>query len=1090
MLYRTQIYTKNLLFSQKIRIIDYMQQNEKFPFWIGDPIMKRSFRKILLTLLLSFALILSALPSSFLSASAASYGTSDRVVYVSANGSDSAAGTKKAPFKTLSKAIGELCASIQQNNGGTVVLMDDLTPDGSNALTGSIMRSKKYAKLLTFTGRDPDDGTIYPARLRYDGFGLSGPTKFEYLEFYPCRSSLHINTCGKPLIVGKGTSVGQYDLRFHDGIGETQRGTVSSTDTTIEGGSVGTVFVGGGYATDTANGVTGNCSLTVTGGHVGGISIGFDSYSAQHTDARIDGNVTITVSGEGSVGKISTRRIVNGTIGGALTVILNNNKTTSFESLPNAQKGVYRIFSGSHGRVEATDTVGSFRVIPNKGYYVLLDGERQPEGIYTFPTGDTVVQFVRGGDTNITENAYVSGDGAGFFNPDSLITRAEGVMMLYKTIETDEEIADGNAFLDVARTDWFYDGVNYFDHYGILPEDWVANLEPSLSLTRAEFIHMATLLYPQTTSSYKLSDFSDLTENNPYYEEMLGAYNEGKINGYGDGTLRPDAEITRAEAVTIVNRYIERKPIKQTSRFADVPVSHWANKQIAAASEALSSGYWEKNANNTSYVLPSSGKTEDAVKSLYVQSRALSADAIREGIDVISEQMKKTILNTTDTVTVTGTKYYVSEKSGNDTNDGKSPLRPIKTLSHVASLRLQSGDGVFFERGGIYRGSIAMTNGVTYAAYGTGEKPLLMQSRKNYADPSFWVATDYPNVWRCTDLLQNVGVIGFDHDLFDHSEDSYHELYGDILNMNTQGFTGLSDMNTDLQFYSDISGGVTSSGPLYVYSTGGNPGSRFSSIEIGERINIFRNGVKNVTVDNLAFKFTGAHAVGMGTSTNVVVRNCVFSWLGGSVLTLSSGGSAVNYGNAVEIYGGCDGYRVENCWMYQIYDTAVTHQRSSETGNCIQKGVRYLSNLMEYVHWGIEYYNAPPTAAQLGGNADTYTRITSDVYDAYNVLRMGGYGWGSITRFREHSARLYCGSTLSENYDELTEYNIFDRCAGYLLNVPSNSNEIDDKNIYVQTLGKTLGLLKGTYRVCTRSAHRDIADLFGDKNAVVIVTEE
>lgn len=104
-----------------------MQQNEKFPFWIGDPIMKRSFRKILSSLLVS-VLVLSVMPTVFFSASAASYGTSDRVVYVSANGSDSAAGTKKAPFKTLSKAIGELCASIQQNNGGTIVIMNDLHP--------------------------------------------------------------------------------------------------------------------------------------------------------------------------------------------------------------------------------------------------------------------------------------------------------------------------------------------------------------------------------------------------------------------------------------------------------------------------------------------------------------------------------------------------------------------------------------------------------------------------------------------------------------------------------------------------------------------------------------------------------------------------------------------------------------------------------------------------------------------------------------------------------------------------------------------------------------------------------------------------
>ena len=452
--------------------------------------------------------------------------------------------------------------------------------------------------------------------------------------------------------------------------------------------------------------------------------------------------------------------------------------------------------------------------------------------------------------------------------------------------------------------------------------------------------------------------------------------------------------------------------------------------------------------------------------------------------------MKKNILNTTDSMTVTGTKYYVSEKHGSDSNDGKSTSRPLKTLSAVGSLKLQSGDGVFFERGGIYRGSINMSDGVTYAAYGSGPKPLLMQSKKNYADPSLWVETDYPNVYRCTDLLQNVGVIGFDHDLFDYSENSYHELYGDIMNLNTKGFTGLSDLDTDLQFYSDVSGGLTAKGNLYLYSTEGNPGSRFSSIEIGERVNIFRSGSDGMTVDNLAFKFTGAHAIGMGSVSNVLVQNCVFSWLGGSVLSVGTSGAAVNYGNAVEVYGGCRGYRVENCWMYQIYDTAVTHQRSSATGNCIQMGVRYIRNLMEYVHWGIEFYNSPPTADQLGGKEDTYTRQTYDVYDAYNVLRMGGYGWGSITRFRQSSARLYCASRLSDNYDELTEYNVFDRCAGYLLNLPQNSNEVDDKNIYVQTIGKTLGLLKGTHRICTQMSHRYIQNDFGDKNAVVIVVAE
>ena len=277
---------------------------------------------------------------------------------------------------------------------------------------------------------------------------------------------------------------------------------------------------------------------------------------------------------------------------------------------------------------------------------------------------------------------------------------------------------------------------------------------------------------------------------------------------------------------------------------------------------------------------------------------------------------------------------------------------------------------------------------------------------------------------------------------------------------------------------------------LYVYSTKGNPGERFSSIEMGERKNTFSGAADNVVIDNLSFKFTGAHAMGgAGGCKNRTVTNCVFSWLGGSVLSLNSNGGATNYGNAVEIYGGCDGYFVENNWMYQIYDTAVTHQRSASTGDCIQTNIRYTSNLMEYVHWGIEFYNAPPTEADLNGAEDTFTRITSNVIYRYNVLRNGGYGWGSIVRFRQKSARLYCGASLSTNYDELTEYNILDRCAGYLVSVPKNSNEDYDKNIYIQTVGCTLGTLKGAIFTCSYDAHTNIKGHLGDNRAVVVVVE-
>ena len=105
-------------------------------------------------------------------------------------------------------------------------------------------------------------------------------------------------------------------------------------------------------------------------------------------------------------------------------------------------------------------------------------------------------------------------------------------------------------------------------------------------------------------------------------------------------------------------------------------------------------------------------------------------------------------------------------------------------------------------------------------------------------------------------------------------------------------------------------------------------------------------------------------------------------------------------------------------------------------------------------------------------------------------MRNGGYGWGSIVRFRQKGARLYCGASLSENYDETTEYNILDRCAGYLVSVPANSNEFYDKNIYIQTLGCTLGSLKGVNKTCDYNSHINIKNHLGDNNAVVVVVDE
>ena len=99
-------------------------------------------------------------------------------------------------------------------------------------------------------------------------------------------------------------------------------------------------------------------------------------------------------------------------------------------------------------------------------------------------------------------------------------------------------------------------------------------------------------------------------------------------------------------------------------------------------------------------------------------------------------------------------------------------------------------------------------------------------------------------------------------------------------------------MSTDLEVWSDLE-----SNRLYMYSAE-NPGARFESIEIGERGNAISIKGGGVTIDNLHVTLTGSHGVGAGTTVSLTVRNCVFNWLGGSILTGFSGGDVTGYGNA------------------------------------------------------------------------------------------------------------------------------------------------------------------------------------------------
>ncbi|MBR5553553.1 MAG: S-layer homology domain-containing protein [Clostridia bacterium] len=1018
------------------------------------------------------------------------------IIYVSPDGNDTSGdGTSDAPFATLKKAFSKINGSL----GATIVLMGDIESSNAKAWNSAYSAIKGHTGLLTITGKDPVSGTVYEnVKLRYDSTISEGPIKLEYLALTPSRDYSFIETAGYDFTMGKGITEENFPIYIHDGVCPgAGRTVVSGTNTVIESGKVSTIFVGGGYPTSTSYGVEGDCHLTIDGGTVSSLIIGFDRYKDTHTEAFIDGNVIVTIN-DGAVVSISQKQLLGDKIGGHFTIVSNNETSLPDVSKIIAEEGKYIVRTGRNGMVIPTERAGVFNYEVSAKYPCYVDGELAEGGIFTVEPGEHNVSFRRQNRESF-KGAYAAGFPDGTFGPDQGLTRAQAIqLVLNASGEAENARGTESSFADISKSDWYYAAAAYLEENNILPEEWQGELLPNEPITRGEFIYIVDGMLVKNTASAKLVSFSDVTpDSTPYFDAISEAIKSDCINGYEDGTFRPENFLTRAEAITVLNRYLSRSAVDGAeSGFSDVD-GHWADDHVIAATSDISENKWVYNPDGNSgasFVMPSGEGLDaaDYIVSLHSQSASLSAKAIRNGVETIAEQMKEDILNTRNTLEIygariTGTKYYISE-NGSDSIGTGTVSSPFKSMAGLkAKITLRSGDAVLFERGGVYRGSFSVSSGVTYGAYGTGNKPIIMQSKKNYADPALWKKTEWGNVWVCTELLNNVGIIGFDHDIQDYSKDTYNELYGITMNKNMYGFMGPSQLCGDLQFYSELNGNVSGAGELYLYSKDGNPGERFSSIEIGEKQDIVTGSANNVVIDNLSFKFTGSHGMGgAGGCKNRTVTNCIYSWLGGSILSLDfhGNGSPVNYGNAVEIYGACDGYYVENNWMYQIYDTAVTHQRSSSTGDCIQENIHYSKNLMEYVFWAIESYNAPPKLSP--GQEDTWTRITRNYLADYNVMRLGGYGWGSIVRHR--TSQLYWCNAISENYDCYSQYNILDRAYGYLVGYPSNHNEVPDKNIYIQHIGQPLRL-KGQNIVCGYDFAEQIAESWGDKNAVVIVID-
>ena len=189
--------------------------------------------------------------------------------------------------------------------------------------------------------------------------------------------------------------------------------------------------------------------------------------------------------------------------------------------------------------------------------------------------------------------AYIIGYADGTVRPNGNITRAE-IATIYFRLLTDENReefwATENGFADVNANDWFNLAVSTLDNAGVIVDVKDGNFRPNDPITRAELSVMAAQ-FCKVTGKLPKTSFSDLDKDYWAYDEITLIEYAGWIKGYPDGTFRPDNTVTRAEAMTIINRMLERAVeeddmLEGMLTFVDCPNAEWFYEAIQEATNS------------------------------------------------------------------------------------------------------------------------------------------------------------------------------------------------------------------------------------------------------------------------------------------------------------------------------------------------------------------------------------------------------------------------------------------------------------------------------------------------------------------------
>lgn len=237
--------------------------------------------------------------------------------------------------------------------------------------------------------------------------------------------------------------------------------------------------------------------------------------------------------------------------------------------------------------------------IAEKQTYSVTHEEKSPQTItnYTYADYTESVEYVY----SHKDLTYIIGYPDKGVHPNGDLTRAEAAMIFYRLYDGDypsftRRMSNGT-FKDVSAKNWFYEPVETLYNIGLLEGKSKDSFAPNAPISRAEFAVLAARFQNLKYTSGKV--FSDVEKGHWAYSYINAASEAGWIQGYPDGTFRPDKEITRTETVTLVNSMINRtvtreklKALNVRNPYNDLAESFWGYTDLMEATVSHTAEEW------------------------------------------------------------------------------------------------------------------------------------------------------------------------------------------------------------------------------------------------------------------------------------------------------------------------------------------------------------------------------------------------------------------------------------------------------------------------------------------------------------------